>query len=143
MKQTLLILGATALTLAAPAYAKPGNGNGHGKGMSSSHAHTSGMVHEKYGKGSLYGYGQGVCPPGLAKKNNGCLPPGKVKKMYATGQRYPQNYGNMWNYNQIPTDLRNQYGFQPNNNYYYGNGYLYQVDPRTRLIQQVVSALVR
>ncbi len=28
------------------------------------------------------------CPPGLAKKNNGCLPPGQAKK-YAVGQPLP------------------------------------------------------
>lgn len=26
------------------------------------------------------------CPPGLAKKNNGCLPPGIAKKRYAIGE---------------------------------------------------------
>jgi len=26
--------------------------------------------------------GSRVCPPGLAKKNNGCLPPGQAKKMH-------------------------------------------------------------
>jgi Ni/Co efflux regulator RcnB len=34
-----------------------------------------------------YGGGKG-CPPGLAKKNNGCLPPGQAKK-YAIGQPLP------------------------------------------------------
>jgi Ni/Co efflux regulator RcnB len=31
------------------------------------------------------------CPPGLAKKNNGCMPPGQAKKNYAVGQALP-NY---------------------------------------------------
>jgi Ni/Co efflux regulator RcnB len=30
----------------------------------------------------------GKCPPGLAKKNNGCLPPGQAKKWHV-GQRVP------------------------------------------------------
>ena len=30
----------------------------------------------------------GKCPPGLAKKNNGCLPPGQAKK-WQVGQRLP------------------------------------------------------
>jgi hypothetical protein len=35
-------------------------------------------------------YPQGrKCPPGLAKKNNGCLPPGQAKK-YAVGQPLPR-----------------------------------------------------
>lgn len=29
------------------------------------------------------------CPPGLAKKNNGCLPPGQAKKRYQVGQPLP------------------------------------------------------
>jgi hypothetical protein len=31
-------------------------------------------------------YGRGNCPPGLAKKHNGCLPPGQAKKRYAVGR---------------------------------------------------------
>ena len=34
-------------------------------------------------------HGRGKCPPGLAKKNNGCLPPGQAKKRYAVGQVLP------------------------------------------------------
>lgn len=32
-------------------------------------------------------HGRGHCPPGLAKKENGCLPPGQAKKRYVVG--YP------------------------------------------------------
>ena len=35
-----------------------------------------------------YGDARG-CPPGLAKKNNGCLPPGQAKK-YSVGQPLPR-----------------------------------------------------
>ena len=34
-------------------------------------------------------YIAGNCPPGLAKKNNGCLPPGQAKKMWVVGQPLP------------------------------------------------------
>jgi len=34
-------------------------------------------------------HGRGNCPPGLAKKNNGCLPPGQAKKWYRIGHRLP------------------------------------------------------
>ena len=136
MKQALLIGGAALLAIAAPAAAKPGNGQGHGQG----HNHAYG--YDDHGKGSLYGYGVGGCPPGLAKKNNGCLPPGQAKKLYNVGQRFPAGYGYAWNYNQIPYDLRTRYGLQPTGNYYYGDGYLYRVDPRTMLIQQAISALL-
>lgn len=35
-------------------------------------------------------YRAGRCPPGLAKKNNGCMPPGQAKK-WAIGQPLPGN----------------------------------------------------
>ena len=41
-------------------------------------------------------YGNGrFCPPGLAKKNNGCLPPGQAKKM---GDRYNGGQGDAAQY---------------------------------------------
>ena len=120
-KNLILLAGAAALLSAAPVLAKPGKG----------HKHHGGHV------GAL-ALG---CPPGLAKK--GCMPPGQAKKLYNIGQRFPAGYGSPWNYNQIPYELRSQYGLSPYGNYYYGDGHLYRVDPRTMLVQQVVSALLR
>ena len=137
MKNLMMISGALTLAIAAPAVAKQGHGKGHGQG-----GHAA-MDHSKHGKHQMYGYNAGKCPPGLAKKNAMCMPPGQFKKMYNVGQRYPSNYGNLWSYNQIPLDLRSQYGFNQNHRYYYGDGYLYQVDPRTLLIQRVVNAIMR
>lgn len=57
--KTLISALVASLALSSPAFA--GNGNG------------------KHGAG---------CPPGLAKKNNGCLPPGQAKKL-AVGQPLP------------------------------------------------------
>ena len=128
MKQLLLFAGLAALGIAAPAAAKPGNGHGN------SHA---------YGLQGPVGYGHGGCPPGLAKKAIPCVPPGQAKKLYNVGQRFPAGYGSALGYNQIPYDLRSQYGLNPYDNYYYGDGYLYRVNPRTMLIQQVVAALLR
>ncbi len=34
-------------------------------------------------------YADGFCPPGLAKKHNGCLPPGQAKKRWHVGHRLP------------------------------------------------------
>ena len=89
-----------------------------------------------------YDYDIGGCPPGLAKKHNGCMPPGQAKKLYR-GQRWQSTYGSRYTYGQIPYDVRNRYDLDPRYRYYYGNGYLYQVDPRTMLVQQVISALLR
>ena len=120
-----------ALAFAGPALAKPGQG--HGQGHGNSHA---------YGAARPVGYGVGGCPPGLAKKGNGCMPPGQAKKLYNVGQRIPLNYGNRWSYNQIPYDIRTRYHLPQTSNYYYGDGYIYRVDPRTMLVQQAVSALL-
>jgi Ni/Co efflux regulator RcnB len=43
------------------------------------------VIREYYGKQ----YSAGRCPPGLAKKNNGCMPPGQAKK-WAMGQPLPR-----------------------------------------------------
>jgi len=128
MKQAFIIAGVAALAVAGPALAKPGNGNGHGN----SHG---------YGAAGPVGYGVGGCPPGLAKK--GCIPPGQAKKLYNVGQHYPRSYGTRWAYNEIPYDLRRQYGLNSRYNYYYGDGYVYGVDPRTMLIRQVVASVLR
>ncbi|MBX7147282.1 MAG: RcnB family protein [Alphaproteobacteria bacterium] len=41
------------------------------------------------------------CPPGLAKKNNGCLPPGQAKK-YSIGQPLPSDVV----YWEVPRDIQ-------------------------------------
>jgi hypothetical protein len=138
MKHGLMILGAAALVAASgPAFAKPNHGN-HGN-----HGNHSSYAAGNHGNGKYYAYGRNSCPPGLAKKNNGCMPRGQYKKMYQTGQRFNANYGSRWSYNQIPSDLRSRYDFNPNYRYYYSNGYLYQVNPTTMLVQQVVNAILR
>ncbi len=43
-----------------------------------------GIIRQYYGQQAT----QGFCPPGLAKKNNGCMPPGQAKK-WAIGQPLP------------------------------------------------------
>ncbi len=45
----------------------------------------------------------GKCPPGLAKKNNGCLPPGQAKK-WAMGQPVPRDL----RFYDLPKDLRSR-----------------------------------
>jgi hypothetical protein len=70
------------------------------------------------------------------------MPPGQAKKLYR-GQRWRSGYGSLYSYRQIPYDLRRRYDLTPRYRYYYDNGYLYAVDPRTLLVQQVISALLR
>jgi hypothetical protein len=147
MYKIILVAGAAALAFAAPASADKGKNKGHGN--QAKHGQMDHGKQAKHGNRIYEGHatanywGNRNCPPGLAKKNNGCLPPGQAKKLYNVGQRFPLGYGNAWNYNQIPYDLRSRYGFDQGSRYYYGDGYVYRVDPRTMLISQVVSALLR
>lgn len=55
------------------------------------------IVKAYYGKQA----GKGNCPPGLAKKNNGCLPPGQAKK-WQKGQPLARNI----EYHDLPRELR-------------------------------------
>ncbi len=84
-------LAVIAMLLASAAFADPppwaggGKGKGKGHGQRDSRAeHVTRhfaddhrvVVHEYYGEQ----FRRGKCPPGLAKKNNGCMPPGQAKK---------------------------------------------------------------
>jgi hypothetical protein len=161
----LLLLAGVVMLAATPGAADPGKGKGksdhatmkHGKSqVKGKHATmnnhgtprraskgTRGIVtSDRFGR--LYAFNaRGSCPPGLAKRDNGCQPPGQAKKTFNVGQRYNRNFGNMWTYDQIPPYLQSQYSFDRADRYYYRSGYLYQVDTETMLVQQVISALLR
>ena len=88
------------LALAIPAMVaadKPknkGNDKGKDKGESSGQGGSVTVVFSSHQREAAEGYfvekyGRGKCPPGLAKKHNGCLPPGQAKKRYVVGQHLP------------------------------------------------------
>jgi len=155
MKKLILLAGAAALFATAPVAAHPGQGKGQGQAKQAKMKHGSGKNTKAVGRadrgavtgdryGRLYALdARGSCPPGLAKKSNGCMAPGQAKKQYNVGQRYNRNAGNLWSYNQIPDALRSQYGLDQTERYYYNNGYLYQVDPRSSLVERVISTILR
>lgn len=58
------------------------------------------------------------CPPGLAKKNNGCLPPGQARQIARAANADRYNW--LWGLG----------GQQDRSNYRYENGYLYQLNPQ-------------
>jgi len=68
---------------------------------------------------------------------------GRFERPHFARVDFHRNFGNLWTYNQIPNYLRTQYSLDQSDRYYYNNGYLYQVDPRSMLIQRVISALLR
>ena len=139
MKHALIFASAAlALAAAAPADAKPGKEKGH---------KNHGAYSQNYGDPG-YGYGEARgCPPGLAKKNNGCLPPGQAKKRLGVGSRYVSDYGyRSYAYDQLPGTVRDRYFDDQryaDDRYYYDEGNIYRVDPTTMVVEQIIRALIR
>ena len=61
------------------------------------------------------------CPPGLAKKNNGCLPPGQAQKL--TGQRFETRYADR----ELFGAYRDWYGRDDDYRYRIGDDFLYRI----------------
>ncbi|WP_265564311.1 hypothetical protein [Sphingomicrobium arenosum] len=121
---TLIALGVAAFA-ATPSAAKPP-------------AHAGGGKHMAHG----IAYAQPGCPPGLAKKNNGCLPPGQAKKRYEQGYRFDRSFSGYTAYDRIPYDLRRHYELDPRSRYIYDNDYIYRVDPTTLVVREVLRAIL-
>ena len=86
-----------------------------------------------------------ICPPGLAKKNAMCMPPGRYRKLFDVGERIPPGYAGLMSYSEVPDGLKHRYrsDLDPRSRYIYDRQYLYRVDPRTMVVTQVLSALMR
>jgi hypothetical protein len=78
------------------------------------------------------------CPPGLAAKNNGCMPPGQAAKLLGAPLAMAQSYGPMY---ALPQSLSYLYPDTPDYYYRYGDGYLYQVDRTDNLIASLIPLL--
>jgi hypothetical protein len=72
------------------------------------------------------------CPPGLAAKGNGCLPPGQAKKLM--GSVLPAAYASSY----LPDALRSYYQDDDDYYYRYGDGYVYRVDRDNDLISSLL-----
>lgn len=85
-------------------------------------------------------HGKGNCPPGLAKKNNGCLPPGQAKKRYVIGQPLPRGIVVA----ELPVELSIRIGTAPAG-YRYGilDGDLVKLAVGTLLVVDAIEGLVR
>ncbi|MDI1228555.1 MAG: hypothetical protein PSY14_12805 [bacterium] len=100
---TIVLTAAICFLVASPlAFAKNGNGNpGHGRGKSGmfeNNQEANEKGHKKHGfssndrdvlRGYVIGHFKKHCPPGLAKKNPPCIPPGQVK-IYDVGTTLPE-----------------------------------------------------
>lgn len=108
IKRPLLLAAVLSSLCAVPAWADKPEWAGHGKP-----SHAAGKHGESGGHGfsdearrtidDYYGERAraGKCPPGLAKKHNGCLPPGQAKK-WAMGRPLPPDVVVV----DLPRDLR-------------------------------------
>lgn len=170
MRKFLCMAVAGAALIASPALAKPGNGHGrgHDKGDHGWQARDDGdrdrgewrdrhdgdrdrgEWRERDDRRDGDGWQRGEyrssyrnCPPGLARKHNGCQPPGQARNGWRRGDRLPRGYNGYTSYNQIPRSYRDRYNLDRDGRYVYRDGQVYQVNPRTSIIEQVLGALGR
>ena len=84
------------------------------------------------------GFGGG-CPPGLARKGNGCLPPGQAKKMFGLGQRLEPAWFDGY---RLPAAYQSFYYDTPDYYYRYDDdGYIYRADRGSDLISAIIPLL--
>lgn len=74
----------------------------------------------------------GNCPPGLDKKDNGCLPPGQAKKYL--GSRIQQAFLD----SRVPYQYRSWYRDDDDHFYRYGDNYIYRVSRNNDLIDGII-----
>ena len=122
---------------------KPNKGKGKGQDKSPQ-THTAVVVDDTQ-RGAVRSYfvesyGRGNCPPGLAKKNNGCLPPGQAKKRYVVGQPLPAGLVVA----DLPRDLALRLGSAPAG-YRYGlvDGDFVKLAVGTMLVVDAIDSFVR
>lgn len=104
MKKSVILAAALAAMLAVPVFADD-HGRGHDKHEERERADHRDEHHEEVRQGAYfndhhredvrryyvehYGGSKG-CPPGLAKKHNGCMPPGQARR-WAVGSPVPRD----------------------------------------------------
>src|SRR5689334_19793780 len=96
-RSSLLALSLIALAFAPPASAENDKGHGHGHGKGAEIALAPPGAHIVVGerdRAAVHSYYRtefiaGNCPPGLARKGNGCLPPGIAKRLWTVGAPLP------------------------------------------------------
>lgn len=129
---TLMTAMVVAVTAAAPVPADPGRGNG--KGGFARHHDDRGYrdIHRAQARHVA------DCPPGLAKKNPPCVPPGQVGKRFGTRVGDTLRSGNYV----LIRDL-DRYGLEQRGgwNYYRDNDRIYRIDSGTRKILAVLNLI--
>jgi Ni/Co efflux regulator RcnB len=123
---TAALAACISFALASPALADSDKGKGHGKGKEhkesrdhdgdrrgDKHADRHEARFENRDKTLVRNYyaaeeRRGFCPPGLAKKHNGCMPPGQAKQ-WQVGQPLPRDV----KFYEVPQPLVTQLGTPP------------------------------
>lgn len=150
MRNATRLLTITLLLLPAVATADKGGKGRHGHGKDRAEHGGSGprvdvaVVFGARERDAARGFfverhGRGGCPPGLAKKHNGCLPPGQAKKRYTVGRPLPRGIA----YEPLPGELRRRLG-EPPRGYTYAmlDGDLLKLAVGTLLVVDAVQGLV-
>jgi hypothetical protein len=144
MLRTLVIV-TLAVGLAASASADKG-GKGKGKGRDKGEGNKEAVVvftdrdRESVRTYWVDTYGRDNCPPGLAKKGNGCLPPGQAKKRYVVGRTLPASVV----IEPLPPALVTRLGPAPAG-YHYAvvDGDVVKLAVGTRLVVDAIRAILR
>ena len=139
-----LAIMALALALASPALADKPQKQDKGKSKDKASAQVTVVFgdHDRDEARTYFSqqYGRGNCPPGLAKKNNGCLPPGQAKKRYQVGQPLPREVV----YVEAPRDLVVRLGPAPSGyKYVMVDGDLVKLAIGTLLVVDAIDGLIR
>ena len=116
---------ALAASVALPALSDQGRGHGRDKHHRKEHRQEYSERHRDY-RG---------CPPGLAKKHNGCRPPGHARKHYGRGDVLYGDYDRVRDYDRY--DLERRRGWD----YYRDDDRIYRVDSNTRKILAVINLI--
>lgn len=112
-------LGLALSTVIVPVAGFAGNGHGHDEGRG----------HDR--RTVIYAEAPG-CPPGLAKKHNGCMPPGQAKK-WQRGERIRGDY--------IVIRDPDRYRLDRRYTYWRSGDYVYRVEPQTGKVLNLIGAV--
>ena len=169
-----------------PGVRQDDRGRGHGRGPAARHVERRAAIVADPGRiervrwEPARGHVNG-CPPGLARKHNGCLPPGQARHLAerhwanswwpryrGDGYRYMDGYlvrlapagaitsfvplaggalwrGNPWPasyaYDRVPDYYASYYGWNQPYDYRFADGIVYGLDPQTQMIQSVAGLL--
>lgn len=123
MRHTLTTL-TLAAALALPAAAADAKNNKHGN-KNARHGHSVSQH----------------CPPGLAKKNPPCVPPGQARKQRGSADHVHDWRGRRVDDGFILITDPSRYGLNPGYAYYRRDGNVFRVDRDTREILNLIGAI--